>query len=156
MALSPFIFFAAFALAVWLMRLLSGKVKSTKAYLVVFGYSLIPIAIAYHFAHYFNFLIGEGQRLFYQISDPFNRGWDLLGTASYAPNFTPIGADVVWYIQIGAIVLGHIMAAAIAHRIAVREFTRTSVVVASQLPMLALMVAYTALGLWILSLPFTA
>jgi hypothetical protein len=154
LALSPFFFFAFFALAIWLMRALSGGAKSIAVYLRIFGYSLIPIAIAYHFAHYFNLLLGEGQRLFYQISDPFSLGWNLFGTAHYSPNFVPLGADTVWYIQLAVIVAGHIVAAFVAHRIAVREFPRAAIIVRSQLPMLLLMVGYTALGLWILSRPF--
>jgi hypothetical protein len=152
--ISPVLFFALYAVAIWLMRVLSRKGCAFPYLLLRFGYSLIPIAIAYHFAHYFALLLGEGQRLIYQASDPFGRGWDLFGTNEYTPNLVLFGSDTVWYIQLSTIVLGHVLAAFIAHRIAAREFATAGVIAKSQLPMLILMVGYTALGLWILSRAF--
>ena len=41
----------------------------------------MPIAVGYITAHYLTFLIGDGQRILIAISDPFQQGWDLFGTA---------------------------------------------------------------------------
>jgi len=154
LALSPFLFFALYAAAVYAMKLVTRTTKPLLELLLAFGYSLIPIAIVYHFAHYFTLLMGDGQRLIYQVSDPFGRGWNLFGTAKYTYNPVPIGADIIWYLQLGAIVLGHVVAAVIAHRISLRIFKDRKDIVLSQLPMLVLMVAYTAFGLWVLSRAF--
>ncbi len=152
--LSPFIFLGFYALAIGLMRYLTGTKKSFTCLLFRFGYSLIPIAAVYNFAHYFTLLIGEGQRIIYQLSDPFGLKWNLFGTANFHINQVPLGSNLVWYIEVFVIVAGHVVAAVVAHRIAVREFDRPKKIVASQISLLILMVGYTALGLWILSRPF--
>jgi len=147
----PFVFFGLYILAIALGRALTRTTLTLRHLVLRFGYSLVPIAVAYHFAHYFDFLIGEVQRPIPLLSDPLTRGWNLFGTKAYVVNLIPLGADTIWYVQLGAIVLGHIIAAVIAHRIAVRTFTSKRDIILSQLPMLVLMVFYTALGLWILA-----
>jgi hypothetical protein len=49
------------------------------------------------------------------------------------------------------IVAGHVIAVVLAHAVALRVFGARAV--ASQLPLMALMVAYTTLSLWILAQP---
>ena len=56
----------------------------------VFAPSLLPIAAAYTVAHYFSYLLLEGQWIIAHLSDPFGRGWDLFGTATYLVDFTLI------------------------------------------------------------------
>ncbi len=152
--LLPIFLFALYTLAIHLMQLLTQSDRSLSDLGLDFAYSLIPIAIAYHFAHYFSLILSNGQDFYRQISDPLGMGWDLFGTATYQMNPGLIGADKVWYLQFGAIVLGHILAAIVAHRIAKRLFPTTQKVILSQLPMLVLMVFYTAFGLWTLAQPF--
>jgi hypothetical protein len=48
---------------------------------------------------------------------------------------------------------GHVVAVYMAHVIALHVFPSRRQGVSSQIPMLVLMVAYTCLGLWVLSLP---
>ncbi|MBI2109316.1 MAG: hypothetical protein HYT93_04075 [Parcubacteria group bacterium] len=151
---SPLVFFAFYAFAIFLMKLVTKTATSFSSLLLTFTYSLIPIAIVYHFAHYFGLLIFEGQRLIPMLSDPLFRDWDLFGTQSYQVNIGIIGADTVWYIMVGAILLGHILATYIAHRIALVEFESRLQIILGQLPMLFLMVSYTVFGLYVLSLPF--
>ncbi len=52
-----------------------------------------------------------------------------------------------------AIVLGHINAVYISHVIALRAFSDPKSAVRSQYPMLALMVMYTVVSLWIVAQP---
>lgn len=52
-----------------------------------------------------------------------------------------------------AIVTGHVIAVYLAHRTALRLFSDRKRMLASQFPMLALMVAYTMLSLWIIAQP---
>jgi len=152
--LSPFLFFLLYGLAIYLMRLVVGAGYSFNASLLRFAYSLVPIAIAYHFAHYFQLILTEGQRLIPQLSDPLGKGWNLFGTKFYEYKVGIIGAASGWYLQVGAIILGHIVATYIAHRIALSEFDSKRHVILGQIPMLFLMVCYTVFGLWILSLPY--
>jgi hypothetical protein len=57
----------------------------------------------------------------------------------------------VWYLSVGAIVAGHVAAIVLAHRLALRDAPSRPVV--AGLPMVALMVAYTILSLWIIAQP---
>jgi len=83
-------------------------------------------------------------------SDPFGYGWDLLGAADFAPNLAPFSPNTVWYVQVGALVVGHVAGLAVAHDRAVTIFPPRSAL-RSQYALLALMVAYTIGGLWLLS-----
>ena len=119
----------------------------------VFIYSLIPIAIAYHLAHFFSFLLIQGQLIIPLASDPFGWGWDLFNSVDYRINIGIVTARLAWFISIAAIVIAHIISVYLAHVIALRTFrTRTSSLI-SQIPMLVLMVGYTMVSLWILAQP---
>ena len=74
----------------------------------LFVLSLVPIAIAYHLAHYFTYLLIQGQLLIRLASDPLGLGWNLFGTARYRPDIGLVGARAVWYTAVVAIVLGHV------------------------------------------------
>lgn len=115
--------------------------------------SLVPIAFAYLVAHYFSLFAVQGQFLIPLISDPLGRDWNLFGTAGYIPNVVPFSPNTIWYVQAGALVIGHVLALAVAHDRAVAIFEKRTVALRSQYPMLALMVLYTVGGLWILSRP---
>jgi hypothetical protein len=119
----------------------------------LFVLSLVPIAIAYHLAHYFTYLLIQGQLLIRLASDPFGWGWDLLGTARYRPDIGIVGARAVWYTAVVAIVIGHVIAVYVAHVVALREFRGRRAALRSQLPMLVLMVGYTVVSLWIIAQP---
>jgi hypothetical protein len=116
-----------------------------------FVLSLVPIALVYAVAHYFSLLILQGQVAIKLASDPFGWGWDVLGTRSFSPDFTILGPNTIWYVQVGALVAGHVAGLAVAHDRAVGLFRPSRVAIATQYPMLALMIAYTVGGLWLLS-----
>jgi hypothetical protein len=117
-----------------------------------FVLTLVPIAVAYHLSHYFSLLLTAGQFVIPLASDPFGAGWDLFGTARYKVDLGVVSPYVFWYGAVALIVVGHVLAVLQAHRLAQRLF-QGRVVVASQLPLMALMVAYTTLSLWILAQP---
>ncbi len=83
------------------------------------------------------------------MSDPFGRGWNLLGTAGYQVNFF-LSANAVWYGQVAAIVGGHVAAVVLAHDRALGDFGPVRGV-RTQYAMLVLMVVLTMLGLVLLS-----
>jgi hypothetical protein len=119
----------------------------------LFVLSLVPIAIAYHLAHYFTYLLIQGQLLIRLASDPLGIGWNLFGTARYRPDIGIVGARFVWYTAVVAIVLGHVLAVYVAHVVALREFRDRRAALRSQVPMLVLMVGYTVVSLWIIAQP---
>lgn len=117
---------------------------------VRFVHSLVPIAFAYVSAHYFSFLFLEGQAGIALASDPYGLGWDLFGTAGYAINFALLSAVAVWYVQVAAIVSGHVAGVVLAHDRAMAAF-RPGLAVRTQYALLAVMVLFTVGGLVILS-----
>jgi hypothetical protein len=130
-----------------------GKAGEMAALARRFVFSLLPISIAYHIAHYFSYLFNGGQLIISLLSDPFGFGWDLFGTASYQPDIGFVGPIMQWYVAVAAIVVGHVIAVYVAHLIALAIFGDRRVALRSQLPILVLMVGYTMLSLWILSQP---
>ena len=115
----------------------------------VFAPALLPIAAAYTVAHYFSYLLLEGQQIIALVSDPFGRGRDFFGTATYLVDFTLISTDAIAWTQTAAIAVGHVLAVAVAHDRAVERWPRR-LAVRSQYPMLAVMICYTVIGLLLL------
>jgi hypothetical protein len=113
--------------------------------------SLIPIALAYAVAHYFSLLILQGQLVVPLASDPFGFGWDIFGTLDYRIRTTPLSPNTIWYVQVVALVAGHVLALVIAHDRAIALFRSGTLALRTQYAMLALMVLYTIGGLWLLS-----
>ena len=113
--------------------------------------SLLPIAFVYLVAHYVTNFLVTGQFAIPLLSDPLGRGWDLFGTADVVPDLTVISPNTTWYVQVGALVAGHVAGLAVAHDRAVTIFADRRDALRSQYAMLALMVLYTVGGLWVLS-----
>jgi hypothetical protein len=150
--LFPVIFAAAFLVCCRITAALAGGFTTSEVarYFVL---TLLPIAIAYHMAHYLVFFLLTGQYIIPALSDPFGFGWDLFGTASYKPDIALIGAKFAWYTGVVAIVTGHVIAVYLAHRMALQLFGDQRRMLASQFPLLVLMVCYTMLSLWIIAQP---
>lgn len=129
-------------------RLGGGNLAPTRV-AARFAHTLVPIAFAYAFAHYFTLILFEGQQVISNISDPFGIGWDLFGTRNYKINFF-LGPIPVWYLQVGTIVAGHIAGVVLAHDRALADFKGLGGI-RSQYAMLVLMVLLTSLGLFILA-----
>jgi hypothetical protein len=135
---------AACAVARW-------TVNASRSLVPDFVLSLVPIAFVYVVAHYATLLLVQGQYAIPLLSDPLGRGWDLFGTADVVPDLTVVSPNTTWYIQVVALVTGHVAGLAIAHDRAVSLFTDRGDALRSQYAMLALMVLYTVGGLWVLS-----
>jgi hypothetical protein len=116
-----------------------------------FAHTLVPIALAYVIAHYFSLLAYQGQGLGYLASDPLGEGSDLFGTAGWTIDYEWIGPNAIWYVQVAALVLGHIAGLVLAHERALVLYRKPRDATRSQYWMLAVMVGFTSLGLWLLS-----
>jgi hypothetical protein len=136
-----------------LMAAASGNRLSISDMARAFVYSLVPIALAYHLAHFLSFLLIQGQLIIPLASDPFGFEWDLFGTADYRINIAIVNARFAWFTAVGAIVVGHIIAVYLAHTIALRTLREHQPALRSQYPMLGLMVGYTMVSLWIIAQP---
>jgi hypothetical protein len=116
-----------------------------------FAHTLVPIALAYVVAHYFSLLAYQGQATAYLASDPLGHGSDIFGTASKTIDYSVLTANAVWYVQVAALLLGHISGLILAHDRALTVYRKARDATRSQYWMLAVMVAFTSLGLWLLS-----
>ena len=116
-----------------------------------FVHSLVPIGLAYVIAHYFSLFAYEGQRVSYLVSDPLGTGANYFGTSSATVDYTWISATQIWYVQVAALVIGHVAGLVLAHDRALVSFGDNRTATRSQYWMLAVMIAFTSLGLWLLS-----
>jgi hypothetical protein len=116
-----------------------------------FAHTLIPIAAAYLVAHYFSALAYNGQDLVRLASDPLGDGSDLFGGAAKGIDYSVVSATGIWYVQVGALVLGHVAALVLAHDRALVVYGNARAATRSQVVMLVVMVLFTVLGLWLLS-----
>lgn len=153
LALAPLVLLAVYLPFVAFMKRLASTDISVPRLAYRFAFSLVPIAVAYHMAHYFTMLLITGQGIIPELSDPFGSGLNLLGTAGYTPHIAFLSASVVWYSEVALIVIGHIGAVYAAHMEALKVFGNRRQALVSQLPMVALMVLYTAGSLWIIAQP---
>lgn len=116
-----------------------------------FAHTLIPIAFAYALAHYFSLLIYQGQAIGYLISDPLGDGSNIFGTATSTIDYSVVSTKAIWYVQVGALIAGHVAGLILAHDRAIALYRRVEDAVRSQYWMLVVMVGFTSLGLWLLS-----
>jgi hypothetical protein len=108
----------------------------------VYAATLLPIAGGYLIAHYLTLVIQGAVWLPSLLADPL---------MSLAPELDWIPTGLVWYLSVASIVGGHVAGIVLAHRLAVRDAPSRSVL--AGLPMVALMIAYTVLSLWIIAQP---
>ncbi|WP_109575777.1 hypothetical protein [Aminobacter sp. AP02] len=151
-----FVLLAAVALsAVLIGERLVGSTLPLRRAAGLMVWSIVPIALAYHFSHYLTSLLVNGQYALVALSDPFARGWNLFGTA-HMPVEAGIAmgahsAWLIWNLQAAAIVAGHVLAVLVAHVLAWRLHPSAAGASLSQLPLTMLMIGYTVFGLWLLS-----
>jgi hypothetical protein len=93
----------------------------------------------------------EGQSLGYLASDPLGEGTNYFGTATWTVDYSFIGAEAFWYLQVAFVVLGHVAGLILAHDRALALFSDAKAAVRSQYWLLGVMVGFTLLALWLLS-----
>jgi hypothetical protein len=110
----------------------------------LFSPSLVPIALGYVVAHYFSFVIFVGQALPHVIAHP-------MGNSGPPPVDYFLSSKAIWWVQVLALVAGHICGLIVAHDKALAVWGKARAAVQSQMWMLVVMVGFTSLGLWLLS-----
>lgn len=149
------IFLAAYQVTMSFMSIVTRGVTSSDDLARMFVVTLLPIAVAYHLAHYLSLFAVQGQLLIPLLSDPLGRGVDLFGTADYKVNIGVVSSKFLWYFSVAVIVIGHVIAVYLAHVLSMSIFSDRAQVLRSQYPMVALMIGYTVISLWIIAQPIT-
>ena len=136
-------FLLVFAAAATATRVLAAAPLGLAATAGRYAATLLPIAAGYAIAHYATLLIQGIASLPGMLLDPnaleVDLGW--------------LPAGFVWYLSVGAIVVGHVGAVLLAHREALR--LRAPRPALAELPLVALMLGYTVISLWIIAQPIT-
>jgi len=119
--------------------------------------AILPIALAYHAAHFLSALLVNGQYTLAAISDPWKKGADYLGLGDFRVTTGFFNSrdtvEIIWLSQAGIIVAGHMLAILVSHAIAIDMFRTSKKATLSQLPMAAFMIVYTLIGLTLLASP---
>jgi hypothetical protein len=151
LVLSPFVYLLLYLVVLKSATRLTRTKVPLRTMAVQFTFSLVPIALVYHATHYYTILITEFPKLLPLASDPFGLGWQLFATT--ARPFAPLDMGFIWHTQVLLMLAGHVAGVYLAHVMALRIFPSQRLGIVSQIPMLMLMVVYTCVGLWVLSLP---
>ncbi|MEC8728693.1 MAG: hypothetical protein VXX58_07945, partial [Pseudomonadota bacterium] len=123
----------------------------------VYAASLLPIALAYHVAHYLPSLLVEMQYVALAIDGMFGRNIHILGLDGFHVTdgfFKHLDwVRMIWLTQAGIVVAGHVISVLIAHHMATARYENRCEIIISQLPIAIFMIGYTWLGLWLLAAP---
>ncbi len=115
--------------------------------------TLLPIAIAYHLAHYLSVFIMLPSLLWPRLLNPLGATEN---TVALDPAAAGFDANVLWTLIVVAIIAGHVLSVYLAHVLALERSGDRRRAVRTELPLLALMVCYTMISLWILAQPMFA
>jgi hypothetical protein len=146
----------AYGAMVWLGARLAGVRDAGRAFCAL-APSLLPIAFAYHAAHYLPAFLVDAQHAAIAFNDPLGNGANLLGlsefqvTTGFFNRLTSV--RVIWLTQAGLVVTGHVFGILISHAIALRLTGDGRRATVMQMPLAAFMVLYTLFGLWLLAAP---
>lgn len=154
---SCFLLAVIFALCVWIgLRLAGGGVAFGEAF-GRFAHAIMPIAVAYHVAHYLTVFLVSGQYALVAINDPLDTDANLFGLEHFQVTTgffnTRDTVRAIFLTEAGAIVLGHMLAVLVSHAIALKLFPNARRALFSQIPIALLMIVYTLFGLWLLAAP---
>lgn len=112
--------------------------------------SFLAIAAGYHAAHYLVMLLTAGQYTLAALNDPLMTGNSWLGLPPFFVSFGFLTDSrvmpVIYGLQFAAILGAHLLAVLLGLKLAGQGARPVA-----HLPMTVLMVAYTVLGLWLLS-----
>ncbi|MBI4901293.1 MAG: hypothetical protein HY829_12565, partial [Actinobacteria bacterium] len=146
------VFSAGVAIILTIATMATGVTSDTprRALPDLFAHSVVPIIVGYIVAHYLTFFFEYGQQTIIQLSDPFSRGDDYLGTADLQINYwlsqNPTFLAVT---KVLAVALGHVLGVVAAHDRAIKLLPRRHQLT-GQLPRLVAMVGFTIGGLYLL------
>jgi hypothetical protein len=139
------VFLGVYALASREVRRTGDALVPPRTVAVRFAASLLPIAAAYHLAHYLGYFLSFLPTLVAVAADPLS------------PGALPALVLPPWFggLQLALVVLGHLLAVWVAHAVAFDLFTGRLQPIRSQYPYVVVMVLYTMTSMWVLAQPYS-
>jgi hypothetical protein len=139
LALDSALFLALVLVVSLLMRLATHRLP------VLVG-AFVPVVVGYAVAHAAGLLPGEGQVAFVQLSDPPDRGWDLLGLSGHVVPLEPVPGTAVAILVVVVLIAAQAWAVLVGHRLA-RTGLDARTAIAVQLPLRAALVVSVVAGI---------
>jgi hypothetical protein len=149
-------FATLYIVSIFLISKLTTQITTLKSLIKEYLPSLSPIVFGYFLAHNFSVFIVSIPIFLPTLLDPFGLGWNLFGVNSI--RFSPIILETkfIWYIEIFFIVFGHVLAVIMSHFISKKIFTNKKDIFLADLLFIPLMLVYTIITLWLISLPLVS
>ena len=138
------VFLGAYWYAGRLSRRGTGTYITARTIAFQFAPPLLAIAAGYHFAHYAGLFVSLSPALTMALTSPLS------------PPANPLVlSPPSWFegLGIASVLIGHLLAIWAAHAVAYDLFSSRLVAIRSQYPFIAVMIGYTVISLWIISLP---
>jgi|AntDeeMinimDraft_6_1070357.scaffolds.fasta_scaffold05029_2 hypothetical protein len=140
------LFLGLYRLASRLARRRAETYLSVRTLGLRFAPPLLAIAAGYHLAHYFNFFIALSPSLWTAVTNPLS--------PPAPPAFTQVVLPAwVDLFEVAFVLAGHVLAVWVAHATSFDLFPGRLQAIRSQIPFVAVMVLYTMVSLWLLSMP---
>lgn len=153
LVLAPFFYLGIYLLILQVAKVATRTTIPLRTLAFTLSLTILPIAFVYNLTHYFTLILVRTPVLPYLLTDPFGFEWNPLNLP-HLGDPPVLNMAIVWHVEVALILVGHVLSVWLAHRVALRLFPSRRDAVISQVPMLVLMMAYTILGLWVISLPF--
>ena len=137
-------FVAAYLLATTWARRTADSYLSSRYLAVRFAPPLLAIAAGYHLAHYFTFFLSLSPSLAAVLATPLS------------PPLPPIQLGLPGWmggLDVAFVLAGHVLAVWAAHAASFSVFPGRLQAIRSQFPFVLVMILYTTLSLWLLSMP---
>jgi hypothetical protein len=137
-----------FFVFVWLSRLASSqKTVSLKTVFINLSYVLVPMGLAAWIAFSFGFLLPNGSYILHILSDPFARGWDLIGTADFP--WTPVATEWLVPLQFVTLFFGYIVSADYGLKLAHQTYADKSAAMKGFIPIFGFLTLVTIAFVWL-------
>lgn len=140
------VFWASFVVISGLIRRRASDGGEWRVIARAFAPTILPIAAAYELAHYYPYVLDSAGRL------PAVVGSAVLGLT--IEPIAPLGWLTLrsfWVSQVVLIIVGHLIAVIAAHSVATERYASVSMARKAHDPLVAMMIGYTLLSLWIIS-----
>jgi len=147
------LYFAVYRAVMAATHVLTGGRVRTGVLARRFAFTIVPIAVVYLFAHSWTLVLTDLPLLPFLLTDPLGVGWNLLSLPRLSADPAPLDMGQVWHVEVALILAGHVASVYLAHLVALDIFPTRRQVWLSEVPLLVLMMAYTFVGLVVLSLP---